>query len=47
MVFADMKAEPLPENREEFEDRAVLFYILKQLQEFLSLKREFAKKYIL
>lgn len=44
-VFADMEAEPLPESREEFEDRAVLFYILKQLQEFLNLKREFAKKY--
>lgn len=46
-VFADMETEPLPESREEFEARAVLFYILKQLQEFLNLKREFAKKYML
>ena len=46
-VFAHMEIEPLPESREEFEARAVLFYILKQLQEFLNLKRKFAKKYIL
>ena len=44
-VFVKMEAEPLPESRQEFEARAVLFYILKQLREFLNLKRVFAEKY--
>lgn len=41
-VFEDMKSERMPESREEFEARAVLFYILKQLEEFLLLKNRFA-----
>ncbi len=45
MIFLSMKKEPLPESREEFENRAVLFYILKQLEEFLLTKQVFAKKY--
>ncbi len=45
-VFEYMKKEELPKTREEFEARAVLFYILKQLEEFLTLKRDFAIKYI-
>lgn len=44
-VFVQMEREPLPESRQEFEARAVLFYILKQLKEFLNLKRMFAEKY--
>ncbi len=44
-VFEQMEEEPLPESRQEFEARAVLFYILKQLREFLHLKRMFAEKY--
>lgn len=36
-----MAARPLPQTREEFEARAVLFYILKQLQNVLRLKYEF------
>ncbi len=40
-----MKKEPLPVSREEFENRAVLFYILKQLEEFLLTKQAFAQKY--
>ncbi|MDE6924268.1 MAG: hypothetical protein K2P59_03255, partial [Acetatifactor sp.] len=28
-------------NREEFEARAILFYILKQLQSLLELKRQY------
>lgn len=45
-LFLDMKKEKLPESREEFEARAILFYILKQLEEFLLLKREFIKKIV-
>lgn len=41
-VYADMRREPLPRSREEFEARAVLFYVLKQAEEFLMLKRRFA-----
>lgn len=40
-LLADMQTQPLPQSREEFEARAVLFYILKQLEELLELKREF------
>lgn len=43
-LLQDMKKEKLPESREEFEARALLYYILKQLEEFLLLKREFIKK---
>lgn len=38
-----MALRPLPQTREEFEARAVLFYILKQLQSMLGLKYNFVK----
>lgn len=41
MQFQKMKGQPLPENREEFEVRAILFYILMQIKQFLEIKREF------
>lgn len=41
----DMKQQSLPQNRDEFEARAVLFYTLKQLDEFLELKNHFVIKY--
>ena len=41
----EMKQENLPANREEFEARAVLFYMLKRLEEFLTLKEKFMEKY--
>lgn len=44
-LFEEMEKEELPSNREEFEARAVLFYIMKQLQEFLTLKEKFMEKY--
>lgn len=44
-LLLSMQREPLPVSREEFESRAVLFYLLKQLEEFLTLKQSFAKKY--
>lgn len=40
-LFAEMRGDALPRTREEFEARAVLFYLLKQLEEFLQLKRDF------
>ncbi len=40
-LMRQMKEEQLPQTREEFEARAVLFYILKQLQIFLELKRQY------
>ena len=40
-ILEGMKKEEMPKSREEFEARAVLFYILKQLEEFLKLKNEF------
>lgn len=44
-LFEEMKREELPANREEFEARAVLFYIMKQLEEFLVLKEKFTLLY--
>lgn len=40
-LLADMEQAPLPASRKEFEARAILFYILKQIEELLVLKREF------
>lgn len=44
-VFTDMKKQPLPKSREEFEARAILFYILMQTKRFLELKRAYAKEW--
>lgn len=44
-LLQQMKREELPATREEFEARAVLFYMLKQLEEFLTLKEKFMEKY--
>lgn len=43
-LYEQMRREALPLTRKEFEARAVLFYLLKQLEEFLQLKRDFAAK---
>ena len=40
-LLEEMKQEELPQNREEFEARAILFYILMQLEELLMIKRRF------
>lgn len=40
-IFEEMKLEPLPKTREEFENRAILYHILMDLEEFLILKRRF------
>ncbi|MBQ7942643.1 MAG: aromatic acid exporter family protein [Lachnospiraceae bacterium] len=41
-----MKSQSLPVTREEFEDRARLFSLLCNLEEFLQIKMEFSKKYL-
>ncbi|MBE5883891.1 MAG: hypothetical protein E7291_05695 [Lachnospiraceae bacterium] len=45
MLFADMRKQKLPESREEFEARALLFYILMQLKNLLQIKRDFILSY--
>lgn len=44
-LFCVMRKEKLPEDRSEFESRAVLYYIMKQLQELVTVKKDFKKKY--
>ncbi|MBQ8557039.1 MAG: hypothetical protein IJ438_14400 [Clostridia bacterium] len=38
-LLADMRAQALPVSRAEFESRAVLYYVLLRVQDFLQLKR--------
>ena len=40
---AKMKSTPLPVERNEFEDRARLFVLLRRIEEFLIIKRDFYK----
>lgn len=40
-IFEGMKYEPLPESREEFESRAILYHILMDLEDFLIFKKRF------
>ena len=42
-IDAGMKSQPLPKDRSEFEDRAELFVLLRKLEEFLEIKREFMR----
>lgn len=44
-MLISMKQENLPVSREEFEARALLFYTLMQLEEFLALKNRFVIRY--
>ncbi len=44
-MFENIKHQKLPQSRDEFEARAVLFYILKQLEDFLRLKNQFIVAY--
>ncbi|WP_432651571.1 aromatic acid exporter family protein [Huintestinicola sp.] len=43
-LFAYYSEEALPQSREEFENRALLYHILCDLKSFVSLKAEFADK---
>lgn len=40
-VLTSMRAQMLPSMREEFESRAVLYYVLLRTEDFLLLKRQF------
>lgn len=42
-ISEDMKNEPLPESRDEFESRAILYHILMDLEEFLIFKKRFVE----
>lgn len=41
----EMKSRPLPEERKEFEDRAMLFSLMRKIEEFIILKMEFSEKF--
>ncbi len=41
-IKLEFRSDPLPDSREEFEDRAILFQILNELEAFLLLKKDFA-----
>lgn len=40
-MLDDMKTQPLPISREEFESRALLYHIIMDLEDFLSFKQRF------
>lgn len=40
-ILRDMKEQPLPESREEFESRAMLYHVLMDMEDFLILKKRF------
>lgn len=40
-LLLQMKEQQLPQSREEFEARAILYYILMQIKKLLEIKREF------
>lgn len=42
-IFETMRQEPLPQTQEEFENRAILYHILMDLEEFLIFKKRFVK----
>lgn len=42
-IFQDMKKEELPRSREEFENRAILYHILMDMEEFLVYKQRFVR----
>lgn len=42
-IFQDMKKEELPKSREEFENRAILYHILMDMEDFLIYKQRFVK----
>lgn len=45
-IFAGMKKEPMPATREEFENRALLYHILMDLDEFLLVKKKFVDRHL-
>lgn len=45
-VFDQMRREELPKSRAEFENRAVLYHLLMDLEEFLLVKKRFLDKHM-
>lgn len=45
IIQEEMKKIKLPDSRDEFEDRAILFMILKRMNDFLNLKKDFYLSY--
>lgn len=45
-INSDMKKKPLPVTRQEFEDRTQLYILLRNIEEFLMIKIEFANYYL-
>ena len=43
-IFADMRFQKMPESRTEFENRAVLYSLMLQIKDFLSIKYEVMEK---
>ncbi len=41
----EMKSRPLPAERKEFEDRAMLFNLMRKIEEFVTLKIEFSERF--
>lgn len=44
-LLAEMQRQLLPATRGEFEDRALLYVLLRRMEDFLLLKREFYETY--
>ncbi len=44
-MASEMKEQPMPKDRKEFEDRARLFGLLCSMEEFLQVKLEFAERF--
>ena len=42
-IFQQMQHQPLPRDRQEFENRAILYHILMDIEEFLMLKKRFVE----
>ena len=43
-IFKDMRGQELPKSRDEFENRAMLYHVLMDLQDFLTLKEDFVSR---
>ena len=41
MIFEHLERNPLPTSRKEFENRALLYHVLKDFEEFILVKEEF------
>ncbi len=40
-IFSRMEKEPLPVSRDEFENRAILYHVLMDLEDFLLVKQKY------